>query len=112
VNNKQDHIARLQTAIHRLHNCAAVWRGSLPVHDTFQGKTVWKVEVECFELSGHSKAKKCYAWSQEEPEKIMTMLELPPVISADGAIKVGVRYQIKTARANQEGEGRLESDFN
>lgn len=33
--NKADHIAGLQTTIQHWHNCAAVWRESVPVHEVF-----------------------------------------------------------------------------
>lgn len=95
---KQDYISRLQLTIQHLHNCAAVWRSTVPVHEVFQGKTVWQGEVEVFDLPGHPKAKKCYAWSYGEPEEIIAILELPPVKTAQDAVKVGVAYQIRKAR--------------
>jgi hypothetical protein len=55
--------------------------------------------VEIFELTGHPKAKRAYGWSYGEPEEFITILELPPVDSAQSAVKVGVAYQIKKARA-------------
>jgi hypothetical protein len=96
--NKNDYIARLQTTIQHLHNCAAAHRQTVPVHEVFQGETVWQGDVECFDLTGHPKAKRCYAWSYGEPEEFITILELPPVDSPESAVKVGVAYQIKKAR--------------
>lgn len=96
--NKSDYIARRQTTIQHLHNCATVWRASVPVHEVFGGKTVWAGAVECFDLTGHLKAKKCYAWSNGEPEEIIAILELPPVQTVQDAVKVGVAYQIRKAR--------------
>ena len=55
-------------------------------------------EVEVFDLTGHPKAKRCYGWSYGEPEEFITILELPPVDSAESAVKVGVAYQVKKAR--------------
>jgi hypothetical protein len=96
--NKADYIARLQTTIQHLHNCGAVHRETVPVHEVFHGKTVWRGDVEVFDLTGHPKAKRCYGWSYGEPEEFITILELPPVDSAQDAVKVGVAYQIKKAR--------------
>ena len=96
--NKQDYIARIQVTVSQLHNCGAVWRQSVPVHEVFRGQTVWKGEVEVFDLQGHPKAKRCYGWTYGEPEQIITILELPPVDSAQSAVKVGVAYQIKQTR--------------
>jgi hypothetical protein len=98
VANKQDYIARLQVTVSQLHNCGAVWRETVPVHEVFKGKTLWHGDVEVFDLNGHPKAKRCYGWSYDEPEQFITILELPPVTDAQGAVKVGVSYQIKKAR--------------
>jgi hypothetical protein len=68
------------------------------VEEAFRGKTLWKGDVEIFDLTGHPKAKRCYGWTYGEPEEFITILELPPVTDAQSAVKVGVAYQIKKAR--------------
>jgi hypothetical protein len=98
VANKADYLARLQTTIQHLHKCAAVWRDTVPVHEVFQGKTVWRGDVEVFDLTGHPKAERCYGWTYGEPEEFITILELPPVNSAQTAVKVGVAYQVKKGK--------------
>jgi len=95
VTNKQNHLARLQTAIMHLHNCGASWVGSMAVHEVFQGKTVWKGHVEIFDLNGHPKAKRCYGWSHPEGcddkgERFVTVLEIPPVESAVTAVRASM----------------------
>ena len=70
----------------------------MPVHEVFRGQTVWPGEVEVFDLIGHHKAKRDYAWSYDAPEKLITILELPPVDSAQAAVKVGVAHQVKKRR--------------
>lgn len=101
VENKQDYLARLQTAIQHLHKCGAVYRETVPVHEVFRGKTAWRGDVEVFDLTGHPKAKRCYGWTYGEPEEFITILELPPVDSAKSAVKVGVAYQIKESRKKE-----------
>jgi hypothetical protein len=98
VANKQNYLARLQTTIQHLHKCAAVHRETVPVHELFRGKTVWQGDVEVFDLTGHPKAKRCYGWTHSEPEEFITILELPPVDSAQSAVKVGVAYQVRRAK--------------
>jgi len=44
VANKSDYLARLQVAVSQLHNCGAAWRESVPVHEIFRGKTLWRVD--------------------------------------------------------------------
>ncbi len=60
--------------------------------------TVRREDAEVIDLIGHPKAKRCNAWSYDEPEQFITILELPPVDAAQAAVKVGVAYQVKQAR--------------
>jgi len=83
-----------------LHNCAAVWRETVPVHEVFEGKTVWKGEVEIFDLTGHPKAKRAYAWShldgkKDERTRFVAVLEIPPVDSAQKVIQVQIVKDVK-----------------
>jgi hypothetical protein len=93
--NKPDYIARLQVAVSQLHNCGALWRETVPVHEIFNGQTVWKGEVEVFDLSGHPKAQRAYGWSHrqghnDEGERFVTVLEIPPVESPVTAVRVSI----------------------
>ena len=51
--NNQDYLDRLQVAVSQLHNCGAVYRETVPVHEQFEGKTVWQGDVEVFDIKGH-----------------------------------------------------------
>lgn len=98
--NKQDYLARLQTAVQHLHNCAAVWRETVQVHEVFRGETVWNGEVEVYDLTGHPKAQRAYAWSHregknDEGERFVAVLDIPPVDSAKRAVQVQI---VKDAR--------------
>lgn len=93
--NKSDYIARVQVAVMQLHNCSATWRETVPVHEVFQGQTVWQGEVEVFDLTGHPKAKRAYAWSHREGkddkgERFVAVLEIPPVVSALTAVRASI----------------------
>jgi hypothetical protein len=95
VANKSDYISRVQVALMQLHNCGAKWRETVPVHEVFRGQTVWKGEVEVFDLTGHPKAKRAYGWSHregqnDEGERFVTVLEIPPVESALTAVRVSI----------------------
>jgi hypothetical protein len=92
VANKQDYLAQLQVTIERRHDCGANWRESVPVHEVFRGLTVWKGEVEVFDLYGHDKATVCYGWSCPEGKddkggRFVTVLQIPPVISPETAVR-------------------------
>jgi hypothetical protein len=94
----KEYIERLELVIHHLHGCDSKHVETVPVQEVFRGKTIWKGDVEVFELKGHPKAKRCYGWTYGEPEEFITILELPPVDSPKSAVKVGVSYQIKKSR--------------
>jgi len=93
------YIERLEQVIFHLHKADPKHVGTVPVEEIFKGQTLWKGDVEVFDLTGHPKAKRCYGWTHGEPEEFITILELPPVTDAKSAVKVGVSYQIKKARA-------------
>jgi hypothetical protein len=91
-------------AVQHLHNCAAVHRETVPVHEVFKGQTVWKGDVEVYDLTGHPKAKRCYAWShldgaKDEHTRFVAVLEIPPVVSAETAVRVQIVKDFKTPKA-------------
>ena len=69
---------------------------SVPVHEVFQGKTVWRGKVEVFDLI-HYRAKRCYGWMYGEPEEFMTILEGGRVTDAQSAVKVRVSYRAEAS---------------
>ena len=80
-----------------------VYRETVPVHEIFQGQTVWKGEVEVFDLAGHPKANRAYAWSRrdsvkDETERYVTVLELPPVASPLTAVRASIMADAKKRR--------------
>jgi hypothetical protein len=98
--NKQDYIAQIQVAVSQLHNCGAVWRKTVLVHEVFRGETVWQGDVEVFYLHNHLKAKRAYAWShldgeQDERTRFVAVLEIPPVESAETAVRVQIVKDFK-----------------
>lgn len=73
------------------------------MHEVFRGQTVWQGRVEVFTLLGHPKAKKAYAWSHlegqdDEGERIVTVLEIPPVESPITAVRASIRADYKKAQ--------------
>ena len=99
ANNRED-IERVKLALGHLHNCGAIHRATVPVHEVFQGQTVWQGDVEVFDISGHPKAKRAYAWSHREGkndqgERFVAVLQIPPVDSPQTAVKVAIVAEIK-----------------
>ncbi|MFS8086466.1 MAG: hypothetical protein ACMG6H_12610, partial [Acidobacteriota bacterium] len=76
------------------------------VTEEFQGETVWQGTVEVFDVSGHPKAKRAYAWGHvtgenDQARRYVTVLELPPVTSPETAVKAGIMSEIKNAKKKQ-----------
>jgi len=80
----------------------------------FKGITVWKGEVEIFDLTGHPTAKRAYAWSHregpnDEDERIVAILEIPPVESAVTAVRIQI---VKDAKEQmQKGARELKKEM-
>ena len=92
---KSEYLERLQLAVEHLHGCHAEHSATVPVHEVFRGQTVWRGDVDIFKLTGHAKASRCYAWShqdgkQDDGERFVSVLELPPVNSADSAVRASI----------------------
>lgn len=90
-----DYIKALQRAIKDLHGLQATHLESVPITETFQGKTVWDGAVEVFSVTGHPKASRCYAWSHREGDndqdtRYIAVLGLPPVISPRDAVRAAI----------------------
>lgn len=99
----KEYIERLQGVIAHLHHCDSSWIEAVPVHEVFHGKTVWKGIVQVFTLTGHPKAKRLYGWhhvdgKDDQGERFVTVLELPPVTSPQEAVKVAVAGEIRQKR--------------
>jgi hypothetical protein len=82
----------LALAIGRTHGCEAHLEAFVPVTLVRLGGIEWDGEVGIFLLAGHPRARRCYAWGfprsdEAGPRDITTVLELPPVVSAETAVK-------------------------
>lgn len=98
-----DYIAELQAVILNLHGCGSKYLETVPVTEEFQGETIWQGEVEVFELKGHPKAKRAYAWGHtsgddDQGRGYVAVLELPPVDSPQTAVRAAIISEIKSAK--------------
>lgn len=92
-----ERIDKLKDAIEVMHCCKAAHVASEVVIELFQGEVAWDGVVETFDITGHPKAKRCYAWSYRECEgtQFVTVLQIPPVDSPEAAVKVAVASEAK-----------------
>ncbi|MFI5098492.1 MAG: hypothetical protein ACHQT6_11025 [Candidatus Acidiferrales bacterium] len=101
------YLAELQNVIRRLHGVESHHVESVPVKETFQGQTVWDGIVEVFELHGHPKAPRVYAWSHdsdgpEKPKKHVTVLHVGPVTSAVEAVRAAIVQEFRSLEQTEE----------
>ena len=99
------HIQELRETIRRLHGTDATHVESVAVKEMFQGKTVWEGIVEVFDLHGHPKASRVYAWSHDTdgPKKRhVTVLHVAPITSAVEAVRAAIIQEFKSLEQSEE----------
>jgi hypothetical protein len=91
------YIRELREAIRKLHGCEALHDETVSVTERFQGEIVWQGEVEVFNLRGHPKAARAYAWAHEtdKGKRYVAVLEIPPVDSAQTAVRAAIVDEAK-----------------
>jgi len=101
------YIEELRDVIRKLHEADARHVESVPVKESFQGKTVWDGIVEVFELIGHQRASKVYAWTHEtndpeKPKRHVTVLHIHPVTSAAAAVRAAIVQEFRNLEPAEE----------
>ena len=91
-------ITELKNAIRATHGCESLHVESVPVVEQFEGKIAWQGTVEVFDLIGHPKAKRAYAWTYRDGDqnKTIAVLGVPPVESPQSAVKVAIASKAST----------------
>jgi len=92
-----ERIDKLREAIETMHKCKAQHLSSKAVVDLFRRKVAWGGVVETFNIEGHPKAKRCYAWSfvKDRQQQYTIVLEIPPVDSPQTAVKVAIAAEAR-----------------
>jgi len=101
---RREYLLLLQAEIGHAHECDAAHRESVQVHETVDGQTVWKGDVEVFDLVGHAEAKICYAWWYDDRVKVarvVTVLGKPPVSSPAMAVMSAVFFDAQPVNPGQ-----------
>jgi hypothetical protein len=100
------YIEELRDVIRRLHGVESSHVESVPIKETFQGKTVWEGIVEVFELRGHPNAPKAYAWAYEtentKKPRHVTVLHMGPVTSPLLAVRAAIVKEFRDNAATEE----------
>jgi hypothetical protein len=88
----KERIEKLRTAIETIHKCKAAHERSIVLLDLFKSDTAWTRIIESFTLTGHPRAKRCFAWSYRVngETQFINVLEIPPVVSSQKAVRTAI----------------------
>jgi uncharacterized protein YndB with AHSA1/START domain len=81
---------RVARTIEELHDATALWEATIPVHRAPDERAVCEGKVEIFQLVGHPRAQRCFAWEGENgsgERTVHVVLRLPPIDSAEDAVR-------------------------
>lgn len=85
---------QLKRAVETQHDGTATLAQSVPVKETFGGKTVWDGVVHVFKLHGHLKADTANAWSSpiegSTKRRFFAVLHTPPITSPVDAVRAAI----------------------
>jgi hypothetical protein len=98
-----DYFDSLEAAVTISHKCASNHRATVFVHErTEYGLTVWKGNVEVFDLIGHPAAETCYAWNYIEgnTSKIFTIAGNALIDSAQKAVQAMICMEQQPVQLN------------
>src|ERR1700747_3704925 len=94
---------QLRIAVERMHGGSATRAQSVPVRETFEGKSVWEGVVHVFDLTGHPSATRAYAWSSpiegSTKRRFFAVLHQPPVDSPQAAVRAAIVAEHRDVRA-------------
>lgn len=104
----KDTVEELQRAVETLHRSKAQFVESVVVKEIFQEKIVWEGIVFIFNLEGHPKANKAYAWSSpiegSSKRRFYAVLQEGPVKSAQDAVRAAIVGEFRKKTIGKEGK--------
>ena len=85
---------QLKRAVESQHGGKAKLVTKLPVKETFEGKIVWEGVVHIFDLGGHPRATRAYAWSSpvdgSDRRRFYAVLHLGGIRSPLDAVRASI----------------------
>jgi hypothetical protein len=86
--------AELRRAIESQHGGTVTLVQAVPVKETFESQTVWEGVVHVFDLEGHPKATRAYAWSSpiegSTKRRFFAVLHMGPIKSPLDAVRAAI----------------------
>lgn len=100
--------AELARAVESQHSCCATLAQTVPVRETFQGQPVWEGAVHVFNLEGHPKATRAYAWSSPlegtDKRRFFAVLQLGAIKTPLDAVRAAIVAEHRTQSENERNE--------
>jgi hypothetical protein len=85
-----------------MHRGTAAVAQSVPVRETFEGKSVWEGVVQIFDLTGHPTATRAYAWSSpiegSTKRRFFAVLHSARINSPLEAVRAAIVAERRTTR--------------
>lgn len=100
------HIQELQDVIRHVLGVEATHVESVPVKETFRGKTVWEGIVEVFDVADYQ-VPRVYAWAHqtddaEHPIRHVTVLHRHPILTPQDAVKAAIVREFRNLGTAEE----------
>ena len=90
----------LKNAVEFMHHCKAHLAQSVPVRECHGDATVWEGVVHVFDLTGHPKATRAYAWSSPiegtDKRRFFAVLHQGPVTGPVEAVRAAIVAESRT----------------
>jgi hypothetical protein len=106
----EDYLSAPETAILIMNKCRPSHRQTVFVREQAgQLETIWEGEVEVFDLAGHKKARRCYAWQHVDAggnARIFAVLDNKLVNSAGAAVQAAIFARTQPPPASNDLELR------
>ena len=88
MSDKPHTVEFFETYISDRYGCKAAWIATVPIQKSFRPGMTQASIVHVFELSGHERASRCYAWTYNDGGwHYNTVLGVPPVTNAETAVQ-------------------------
>jgi hypothetical protein len=89
-----DMAGSLLAAVESQHTCRATLVQTVPISETYCGQPVWEGVVHVFDIEGHPKATRAYAWSSpvegSERRRFFAVLQLGAIRSPVDAVRAAI----------------------
>jgi hypothetical protein len=100
-------LGNLRLAVESQHGGVASFAQSVPVRETHNGQTVWEGVVHVFDLKGHPKATRAYAWSSpiegSDKRRFFAVLQMGRIKSPADAVRAAIVAEHRSRRNDNGG---------